>query len=96
MAKASQKNKTITVTSLKDSDGNTGIATAIVSRTGPDKRKIISVKNNQGKFLDYNSAKEISLISDNVTIIQNQLDAFAIVGAPTSLGRRSIWWIRKC
>ena len=83
MAKASQKNKTITVTSLKDSDGNTGL-TALVSRTGPDKGKIISVKNNQGKFLDYSSAKEISLIDNNKNIIQNQLDAFAIVGAPTS------------
>lgn len=88
MAKASQKNTTITVTGLKDSDGNTGL-TAIVSRTGPDKGKIISVKNNQGKFLDYSSAKEISLIDDNKNIIQNQLDAFAIVGAPTSLADQS-------
>ena len=86
MAKASQKNKTITVTGLKDSDGNTGL-TAIVSRTGPDKGKIISVKNNQSKFLDYSSAKEISLIDNNKNIIQNQLDALAI--APTSLADQS-------
>jgi hypothetical protein len=67
------KNATITVNQLTLPDGSLG--KAVVSKSGPDAGKIISVQKNNGAFIPFNEALSVSENVNNQTRINAALGA---------------------